>query len=282
MASETGLGEFEETWRRIVAAQGEQFHQKTGKPFTYVVRGAAVMPETTNRQIPRAHFERASGRRPLDGPGRLQDLQGPSYLYAILTDPRVGAAHGSGSGVGSPPVAMSAVAPSFDPSVLDATDLPLGWAVDPASLAAHGFLPLGLNLEGTVDVNGGHGTNWITLGQVPDAPGLYAFTLERADEQVVRVVYVGMTGHLWMVTKGTLPGGQARGGQRYGRPRHAGTARQRVNRMITHAVNDGWVPRHWVKPYAASESAVLRTQLRADEAALILRWNLTVDGWNRI
>ncbi len=117
---------------------------------------------------------------------------------------------------------------------------------------------------------------------MPDAPGLYAFTLERPDEPVVHVVYVGMTEHLWMVTKGTLPGGQARGGQRYGRPRHSGATRQRVNRMITRAASEGWMPRHWVKPYPAGDGATLRTRLRDDEAALILRWNLTEDGWNRI
>lgn len=90
VADETAPGEFDAIWDRIVAAQGERFHQKTGKAFTYVVHSGAVLPDTTNRQIPRSHFEQASRRRPLDGPGRLQDLQGPSYLYAILTDPRVG------------------------------------------------------------------------------------------------------------------------------------------------------------------------------------------------
>lgn len=282
MASEAGPGDFAAIWARIVAAQGQRFHQKTGKPFTYVVHGAAVVPDTTNRQIPRSHFEQASLRRPLDGPGRLQDLQGPSYLYAILTDRRVGALLGSASAPASAPSVAPARAPSFDPSVVDAAELPLGRAVDPAVLAERGFLPLDLRLEETVEVGGGAATNWDTLGEVPDAPGLYAFTLERPGEQVVHVVYVGMTEHLWMVTKGTLPGGRARGGQRYGRPRHAGATRQRVNRMITRAVSEGWVPRHWVRPYSASDGGTLRARLRDDEAALILRWNLTEDGWNRI
>jgi hypothetical protein len=39
--------------------------------------------------LPRAHFGRAFDRMPLRGPGQLQDLQGPSYLFAILTDARV-------------------------------------------------------------------------------------------------------------------------------------------------------------------------------------------------
>jgi hypothetical protein len=51
----------------------------------------------------------------------------------------------------------------------------------------------------------------------PAGPGLYAFTVE--DDRELRVAYVGLTSHLWMVTKGRLPGGQeARGGHRYGRP----------------------------------------------------------------
>jgi hypothetical protein len=80
---------FDVVWHRIVALQGQTFHQKTGKPFRYRVPGNSVVPSTTNRQLPRSHFARAYERAPIDGPGQLQDLQGPSYLYAILTDPRV-------------------------------------------------------------------------------------------------------------------------------------------------------------------------------------------------
>ena len=43
----------------------------------------------TNRLLPRSQFARAFERAPLGGPGQLQDLQGPSYLFAILTDPRI-------------------------------------------------------------------------------------------------------------------------------------------------------------------------------------------------
>jgi hypothetical protein len=81
--------DFDELWQRIVLLQGETFHQKTGKPFTYTVSGNSVCLRTTNRQLPRSHFARAVDRAPLDGPGQLQDLQGPSYLFAVLSDPRV-------------------------------------------------------------------------------------------------------------------------------------------------------------------------------------------------
>lgn len=80
---------FDEVWQRIVALRGETFYQKSGKPFTYAVAGNSLKPSATNRQLPRSHFDRAFARAPLDGPGQLQDLQGPSYLFAILTDRRV-------------------------------------------------------------------------------------------------------------------------------------------------------------------------------------------------
>jgi hypothetical protein len=48
-----------------------------------------VVPSTTYRLLPRSQFARAFERAPLGGPGQLQDLQGPSYLFAILTDPRI-------------------------------------------------------------------------------------------------------------------------------------------------------------------------------------------------
>ena len=82
---------FDEVWQRIVALRGETFYQKRGQPFTYSISGNSVRPSTTNRQLPRAHFARAFERAPLDGPGQLQDLQGPTYLFAILTDARVAA-----------------------------------------------------------------------------------------------------------------------------------------------------------------------------------------------
>jgi hypothetical protein len=84
------LTDFDLVWQRIVALQGETFRQKTGRSFSYAIRSGCVVPSTTNRQLPRSQFARAYERAPLRGPGQLQDLQGPSYLFAILADPRVG------------------------------------------------------------------------------------------------------------------------------------------------------------------------------------------------
>lgn len=62
---------------------------KRGQPFTYTVIGSSVRPSTTNRMLPRSQFEAARKRLPVSGPGELSDLQGPSYLFAILTDSRI-------------------------------------------------------------------------------------------------------------------------------------------------------------------------------------------------
>jgi hypothetical protein len=86
---EQHMARLDEVWQQIVTLCGETFHQKRGKPFTYAVSGNSLKPSTTNRQLPRSHFAQAFARVSLDGPGQLHDLQGPSYLFAILTDPRI-------------------------------------------------------------------------------------------------------------------------------------------------------------------------------------------------
>lgn len=81
--------EFETIWQRIVSNQGNTFVLKRGAEFTYAVVHGCVLPNRTNRQLPKSQFQLAWGRLPLAGPGELQDLQGPSYLYAILVDSRI-------------------------------------------------------------------------------------------------------------------------------------------------------------------------------------------------
>ena len=76
-------------WERIDALQGEEFHQIRGKSFSYRLVGASVRPSTTNRLIPRSDFEEALDCVPLANTVAVQHLQGPSYIYAILMDPRV-------------------------------------------------------------------------------------------------------------------------------------------------------------------------------------------------
>jgi hypothetical protein len=146
-----------------------------------------------------------------------------------------------------------------------------------------GFHPLRLRITRMdISLAGGTGCEWDTLDTVPDAPGVYAFTLHWPTLPQRHVMYVGQTDHLWMVTKGRLPGGEARGGQRYGHPRHAGVTRQRINLGIAGAVRMGWVPEHWVRPVAglAPDVAVRRRQLRALEEYFIAGWRLRAVGWN--
>lgn len=83
-------------WERIAAHRGEEFHTVRGEPFSYDVHGNILVPrpqkgQPTPRQLPRGDFEKAWARRPLSGPGQIKDLQGPSYIYGILTDPRISA-----------------------------------------------------------------------------------------------------------------------------------------------------------------------------------------------
>lgn len=82
---------FDVVWSRIQAHQGEVFHQVRGGEFSYSMSGQVVRPDRTNRLLPRSQFEKAFERFPVIGPGDLRNLQGPSYLYAILTDPRIAA-----------------------------------------------------------------------------------------------------------------------------------------------------------------------------------------------
>lgn len=79
----------DEVWRRIESAAGETFRQLRGGEFTYEVRGRSLVPDRTNRVLPRSDFERALELVPLENTVPLQSLQGPSYLYAILMDPRI-------------------------------------------------------------------------------------------------------------------------------------------------------------------------------------------------
>lgn len=80
---------FDTVWTRIQAHAGQQFQQVRGGVFSYEATSSAVRPDRTNQQIPRLHFERALARLPFPNTVVLQDLRGPSYIYAILVDPRI-------------------------------------------------------------------------------------------------------------------------------------------------------------------------------------------------
>lgn len=79
----------DKVWGRIEAHAGEVFRQKRGATFTYTVAGGCVRPDRTNRLLPRADFAAALELVPSPTTVPFQRLQGPSYVWAILHDPRI-------------------------------------------------------------------------------------------------------------------------------------------------------------------------------------------------
>lgn len=122
-------------------------------------------------------------------------------------------------------------------------------------------------------------SEWDTEGDVPDTAGLYAFVIPDLNEpEAARVAYVGMTTHLWMVTKGAAAEWRWwRGLARYGRHRYAGATRVRVSRLVIAARRQGFGVSHWVEPIPD----VGRVALLRVEEVLIDQWRLRETGWNR-
>ena len=161
-----------------------------------------------------------------------------------------------------------------------ATDI--GHATTAHAMRDAGFHALELEFRpASIDLPTGPGCEWTTVGAVPSGPGLYAFTVGPDDD--LRVMYVGLTEELWMVTKGRLPAGGARPGQRYGRPKYAGTTRQRINALIAERIGRGDHVRHWVGPIIdpPQDRTALRARLLQEEQELIETWKLRSVGWNR-
>jgi hypothetical protein len=73
----------------IRAHQGELFHQKLGGEFRYRVDRHYLVPDRSNYPIPLKQIETALLRAPFPNTTVLQDLRGPSYIYAVLMDPRI-------------------------------------------------------------------------------------------------------------------------------------------------------------------------------------------------
>jgi len=80
---------FEAIWQRIKNLEGEKFRQIRGQEFSYTVEGTFLVPSTTNQNLAQSHFRQAVEILPLENTSPVQHLRGPSYIYAILMDPRV-------------------------------------------------------------------------------------------------------------------------------------------------------------------------------------------------
>ena len=82
--------EFEVVWQRILSLEGEEFCTVRNLEFTYKVVGTSLIPNRAQRKISQSDFYKAYKSMPLNGPGDINNLvQGPAYVYAILTDRRV-------------------------------------------------------------------------------------------------------------------------------------------------------------------------------------------------
>jgi hypothetical protein len=76
-------------WKRIKEYEGEIFKQIRGGEFTYNVKGNVLELSRTNRSISKTVIEEALKYVPLENTVLVQNLQAPSYLYAILMDKRI-------------------------------------------------------------------------------------------------------------------------------------------------------------------------------------------------
>jgi hypothetical protein len=76
-------------WSRIAAHAGEDFRLVRGDLFQYEVPGNYLLPVGRVRHLSRTNFAKALDRLPLENTRSVSDLQGPSYVYAILMDSRI-------------------------------------------------------------------------------------------------------------------------------------------------------------------------------------------------
>lgn len=80
---------FAEIWARIEAHAGEPFHQVRGGEFRYQVSGRSLRLDRTNQLLPYSQLEQGYQLVPLASTAQVQHLRAPSYIYAILMDPRI-------------------------------------------------------------------------------------------------------------------------------------------------------------------------------------------------
>lgn len=77
-------------WHRVAAHAGETFYTVTGIPFSYHMNGDRICLHNTNWSIPRRDVEDAvTVVSPSISIFKQRGYQGPSYLFGIITDPRI-------------------------------------------------------------------------------------------------------------------------------------------------------------------------------------------------
>jgi len=81
--------QFDSVWERIRSNAGADFRMIRGARFRYTIIADHVIPDRTKQQIPKSHFGRARQLVPMASTAPLQQLRGPSFIYAILMDARI-------------------------------------------------------------------------------------------------------------------------------------------------------------------------------------------------
>ena len=76
-------------WAKIKSFEGEIFHTVSGIPFSYEILGNDLLRTGSEYPLNRSNFKKALDLRPKNVVAISRKVRGPSYVYAILTDPRI-------------------------------------------------------------------------------------------------------------------------------------------------------------------------------------------------
>jgi hypothetical protein len=76
-------------WEKVKLHQGETFHTVRGLEFSYRVSGETVIHTRSKATLSRSDFEKAICLAPQKPSDLHNDVAGPSYVYAIISDPRM-------------------------------------------------------------------------------------------------------------------------------------------------------------------------------------------------
>jgi len=79
----------ESIWENIKRHEGEVFYTVSGLEFTYQVVGEKLIHTRSKVAIPKSAFEKADVLNPQKPSDLHNDVVGPSYIYAIISDSRI-------------------------------------------------------------------------------------------------------------------------------------------------------------------------------------------------
>ena len=83
--------EISSIWQNILKFAGQDFVTKNGITFTYqFINDYTILTSNAPMPLSKQNFAKALNMMPVGGPaGFGQKIQGPSYVFALLTDPRI-------------------------------------------------------------------------------------------------------------------------------------------------------------------------------------------------